>query len=60
MASFYYSRQALGLFRCCNNVYGLPTRDFEFDLNFLNPNLLPPKTPMFRDINVTRFRYVTR
>ena len=60
VASFYYSRQQTGLFRCCTNVYQLPTRDFVFDTNFLNPQLLPPKTPMFRDVNTTRFRYVTR
>ena len=60
VASFFYSRQQIGLFRCCTNVYQLPTRDFTFDTNFLNPMLLPPKTPMFRDVNTTRFRYVTR
>jgi hypothetical protein len=61
IASFYYSRQAIGLFRCCADVYTLPaTRNLSFDTNFLNPQLLPPKTPMFRDINTTGFVQVTR
>jgi hypothetical protein len=41
-------------------VYRLPTnRSLSFDNNFLTPNLLPPKTPMFRDINTTSFTLVT-
>jgi hypothetical protein len=60
IASFFTSRQAMGLYRCCDNVYTLPTRSFSFDINFLQPALLPPKTPMFRDVNTTRFRHVTR
>jgi hypothetical protein len=60
IASFFYSRQNVGLFRCCTNVYELPARSFSFDVNFLTPSLLPPKTPMFRDVNTTRFRHVTR
>jgi len=60
LASFYYSRQALGLFRCCQNVYELPDRSFPFDSNFLDPALLPPKTPMFRDVNTTGFQQITR
>ena len=59
LASFYFSRQALGLFRCCDNVYQLPPRNMTFDTNFLNPDLLPPKTPMFRDVNTTGFVQVT-
>jgi hypothetical protein len=60
VASFFHSRQAMGLYRCCTNVYNLPARNFSFDVNFLTPALLPPKTPMFRDVNTTRFRHVTR
>jgi hypothetical protein len=61
VASFFYSRQATGLFRCCDDVYQLPaTRNLSFDTNFLNPALLPPKTPMFRDVNTTGFVQVTR
>lgn len=61
LASFYYSRQGTGLFRCCANVYQLPSnRNLSFDTNFLDPALLPPKTPMFRDVNTTGFIQVTR
>jgi hypothetical protein len=61
IASFFFSRQATGLFRCCDDVYNLPAnRNLSFDTNFLNPTLLPPKTPMFRDINTTGFVQVTR
>ncbi|MGE3276497.1 MAG: hypothetical protein AB7O67_15395 [Vicinamibacterales bacterium] len=60
IASFYYSRQATGLYKCCTTVYSAPTRGYNFDTDFLDPALLPPKTPMFRDINTTGFQQVTR
>lgn len=60
MISFYTSRQAVGLYKCCNNVYGPPTRGYNFDTDFLTPNLLPPRTPMFRDINTLTFRQILR
>ena len=55
MATLYYNRQAVGAYKCCNAVYGAPTRAYNFDINFLTPALLPPLTPMFRDINVIGF-----
>ena len=55
MATLYYNRQAVGTYKCCNTVYGPPTRAYNFDVNFLNPALLPPLTPMFRDLNVIGF-----
>ena len=58
LGSFYYNRQAVGIYKCCNNVYSPPTRDFTFDTDFLTPALLPPNTPMFRDINTLGFRQV--
>lgn len=60
IASFYFSRQAVGVYKCCVNVYSAPTRGYNFDMEFLNPGLLPPKTPMFRDVNTTGFMQVTR
>jgi hypothetical protein len=51
--NLFYSRQANSTFKCCNTVYSPPTRGYNFDLNFLNPTLLPPRTPLFRDINTT-------
>jgi hypothetical protein len=55
MVSFFYSVQATGTFKCCNTVYGAPKRQFTFDSEFLDPDLLPPRTPMVRDINTTGF-----
>ncbi len=60
IASFYYNRQAVGVYKCCVNVYSAPTRGYNFDVEFLDPSLLPPKTPMFRDVNTTGFMQVTR
>jgi hypothetical protein len=60
MASFFFNRQAVGAYKCCVNVYSPPTRVYEFDLNFRQPSLLPPNTPMFRDVNTTAFREVVR
>lgn len=60
IASLYYSRQATGAYKCCETVYKAPTRGYNFDIEFLNPSLLPPKTPMFRDVNTTGFMQVTR
>ena len=53
--SLFYSRQATGLFNSGGNNYSPPTRGYQFDTNFLNPSLLPPRTPMFRAINTTGF-----
>jgi hypothetical protein len=49
----FYSRQANSTFKCCNTVYSPPTRGYNFDTNFLTPALLPPRTPLFRDVNTT-------
>jgi hypothetical protein len=55
LASLFYSRQATGLYNSGGNNYSPPTRAYLFDTNFLNPTLLPPRTPMFRDLNTTGF-----
>ena len=55
IASFYYNRQATGIYKCCNTVYAAPTRAYQFDVNFLNPLLLPPLTPVFRDVDTLGF-----
>ncbi|MBS1819282.1 MAG: pilus assembly PilX N-terminal domain-containing protein [Acidobacteria bacterium] len=56
MATFFYNRQANGPFKCCAGVvYGVPVRDYTFDTDFLNPALLPPNTPVFRDLNAVGF-----
>jgi hypothetical protein len=55
IVSLYYNRQGVGLFNSGGNNYSPPNRGYSFDSNFLNPLLLPPRTPMFRDINTTGF-----
>ncbi len=57
MATFYYSRQATGVFKGSGTVvYAIPAnRDFAFDTDFLEPSKLPPNTPMFRDMNAVGF-----
>jgi hypothetical protein len=60
IASFYTSRQATGTFKCCSDVYSPPTRGYNFDTDFLTPALLPPRTPMFRDVNTTGFAQIIR
>jgi hypothetical protein len=60
MVSLYYSRQSIGIYRADANTYGAPNRVFNFDTDFLTPTLLPPGTPMFRDINTLKFRQILR
>jgi len=55
IVSLFFSRQATGLFNSGGNNYSPPTRGYQFDVNFLDPTLLPPRTPMFRDVNTTGF-----
>jgi hypothetical protein len=50
LISMYFSQYATGIFKCCNSVYGAPNRNYFFDTQFLNPNYLPPGTPMFQDV----------
>lgn len=59
IVSLYYSRQGLGTFKCCATVYGAPTRNFTFDDDFTDMALLPPRTPMFRTIDITSFSRLT-
>lgn len=56
----FTSRQAVGTYKCCADVYTPPTRAFVFDTDFLIPALLPPRTPMFRDVNTTGFAQIVR
>ncbi len=41
-------------------VYDYADRNFKFDSEFLQPALLPPGTPMFRDVNLLTFRQILR
>ena len=58
IVSMFYNRQAVGTYKCCRTVYSPPTRAYNFDTDFLDPSLLPPRTPMFRDINTTGFAQI--
>jgi hypothetical protein len=55
IVSFYYNLQGVGVYKCCTTVYSPPTRGYNFDTEFLQPSLLPPRTPMFRDVNTIGF-----
>lgn len=55
IATFYYNRQAVGTYKCCTTVYGAPTRNYSFDIDFLDATKLPPLTPVFRDLNTIGF-----
>ena len=59
IASFFFNRQAVGVYKCCTNVYSPPTRGYNFDVDFLQPSLLPPRTPVFRDLNTLGFTQIT-
>jgi hypothetical protein len=58
IVSLFYNRQAVGTFKCCTTVYSPPTRGYNFDTDFLDPSLLPPRTPLFRDVNTTGFAQI--
>jgi hypothetical protein len=51
LVSMYYAEYATGTFKCCTTVYNPPTRNYYFDVLFLNPSNLPPATPEFQDID---------
>jgi Tfp pilus assembly protein PilX len=55
LVCLFTNRQAVGLYKSGGNVYSPPVRNYSFDSNFLNPSLLPPRTPLFRDVNTTGF-----
>ena len=56
----FNSRQAIGTYKCCQRVYSYSVRDYNFDTDFLTPSLLPPGTPMFRDVDTLTFRQLLR
>ena len=60
IVSLFTSRQAIGTYKCCTTVYSAPVRAYSFDTTFLTPSLLPPGTPMFRDLNTLTFRQILR
>ena len=55
LVCLFTNRQAVGVYKSGGNVYSPPVRNYSFDTNFLDPSLLPPRTPLFRDVNTTGF-----
>ena len=55
LVCLFTNRQAVGLYKSGGGVYSPPVRNYSFDTNFLDPSLLPPRTPLFRDVNTTGF-----
>jgi hypothetical protein len=55
LVCLFTNRQAVGLYKSGGGVYSPPVRNYTFDSNFLNPTLLPPRAPLFRDVNTTGF-----
>ena len=63
LISLHINRQAIGAYKFNagnNHIYNAGGRNFTFDIDFLTPTLLPPGTPMFRDINTLQFRQILR
>lgn len=58
MINLYNSANSNGPFKCCNHVYSPPTRNWVFDVTFLDVNRLPPGTPYFQNIQMTGFQRV--
>jgi len=55
LVSFYYARQAVGLYKG-GPVYSPPARNYFFDTTFVNgPQWLPPRTPTLRTVNTVGF-----
>ena len=55
LINLYNSHNNNGAFKCCNNVYSPPTRNWVFDATFLDVNRLPPGTPYFQYAQTTGF-----
>jgi len=54
LVSFYFSRQAIGLYK--GTPYQPPSRQYAFDNNFTQgPQWLPPRTPTLRTVNTVGF-----
>ncbi len=56
LINLFNSHNNTGPFKCCNNVYSPPDRNWVFDATFLDMNRLPPGTPYFQYIQTTGFQ----
>lgn len=55
LINLFNSRNNAGSFKCCNEVYNPPIRNWVFDSTFLDPARLPPGTPFFQYVQTTGF-----
>lgn len=55
LINLFNSRNNAGAFKCCNEVYNPPVRNWVFDSTFLDPARLPPGTPFFQYVQTTGF-----
>lgn len=60
LINLFNSRQHSGPHKSGGKTYGAPTRNWVFDVSFLDPNRLPPGTPFFQYIQMTGFRQTFR
>lgn len=58
LINLYNSRNNNGAFKCCNKIYKPPTRNWVFDVTFLDPKRLPPGTPFFQVLSLTGFQRI--
>jgi len=58
LINLFNSHNNNGAFKCCNNVYDPPERNWVFDVTFTDVNRLPPGTPYFQNIQMTGFQRV--
>lgn len=58
LINLYNSHNNNGTFKCCNDVYSPPTRNWVFDSSFLDVNRIPPGTPFFQSIQITGFQRI--
>ncbi len=56
--NLFNSQNNNSTFKCCSRVYRPPTRDWSFDVSFLDPTRLPPGTPYIQTITLTGFQRV--
>jgi Tfp pilus assembly protein PilX len=55
LINLFNSRNNAGAFKCCNEVYNPPIRNWVFDSTFLDPARLPPGPPFFQYVQTTGF-----
>jgi hypothetical protein len=58
MVVMFESRFATKFWQAPGNYYNAPTRQWAFDVNFLNPSRLPPMTPQFKKLVRGQWRVV--